>query len=220
MTAPKMPDGTYSGTLVRTSGSSYAAIPYDNNAYKVEPFTSSATLSFNSPTSGTITYQPGSTVVNQPITMQVFGPLPTCVWGAMTDLSKATNFTDLWWASPPGSEDGWGVNLTHQGTTIFATWFTYDGGGSAMWLSATAPQTGPNTYSGILYRTSGPAWGSLPFDTSLISYVEVGTATFAFTDGNSATFFYNVNSQGGAGSSSQVKAITRQVFRPPGTACH
>jgi hypothetical protein len=28
-------------------------------------------------------------------------------------------------AVPGGSESGWGVNLTHQGDTIFASWFTY-----------------------------------------------------------------------------------------------
>ena len=45
---------------------------------------------------------------------------------SLTDLSLAYNYQDLWWAAPAGSEAGWGVNLTHQGDTIFATWFTYD----------------------------------------------------------------------------------------------
>jgi hypothetical protein len=220
MTAEKTPDGAYSGTLVRTSGSSYSSVPYDLDAFAVSQFTTaSVSLKFDSPTSGTLTYQPGSTVIVQPITLQAFGPVPTCVWGAQADLSKATNYTDLWWASPPGSEAGWGVNLTHQGTTIFATWFTYVGTGEPIWFSATAPQTAPNTFSGVLFKTTGPAWGTLPFDSSLISYTQVGTATFTFTDGNSATFTYNVNSQGGAGPSYQIKSITRQVFRPPGTVC-
>jgi len=26
---------------------------------------------------------------------------------------------------PEGVESGWGVNFTHQGDTIFATWFSY-----------------------------------------------------------------------------------------------
>ena len=67
--------------------------------------------------------------------------VPTCVWGAEADLAKATNFQDLWYAAPAESESGWGVNLTQQGSTIFATWFTYDASGNPLWLSATAPQT-------------------------------------------------------------------------------
>jgi hypothetical protein len=42
---------------------------------------------------------------------------------------------------------------------------------------------------------------------------KVGTATFAFGNGQTGTFAYTVNGV------SQAKAITRQVFRPPGTVC-
>lgn len=35
--------------------------------------------------------------------------------------------------APAGAESGWGVNFTHQGDTIFATWFTYDDG-TPLWL--------------------------------------------------------------------------------------
>ena len=31
------------------------------------------------------------------------------------------NYTGLWWASPAGSESGWGISLAHQGDVIFAT---------------------------------------------------------------------------------------------------
>jgi len=220
MTAPKVSDNVYAGTLVLTTGSSYSAIPYDGGAFRVAPFTGSAVLAFDSPTTGTLTYQPGATVIVQPITLQQFGPLPACVWGAEPDLTKATNYTDLWWASPAGSEVGWGVNLSHQGAIIFVTWFTYALQGNAIWMSATAVQTAPNAYSGDLYRTSGPAWGSLPFDSSAVSYIRLGTMRLAFIDGNNALFSYNINSQGAGGSSSQTKEITRQVFREPGTVCH
>jgi len=59
---------------------------------------------------------------------------------------------DIWWAAPAASEDGWGINLTHQGATIFASWFTYDSDRAPMWLVVTALQTGPATYTGDLYR--------------------------------------------------------------------
>jgi hypothetical protein len=41
----------------------------------------------------------------------------------------------------------------------------------------------------------------------------VGAASFTFSDGNNATFAYTVNGV------SQIKAITREVFRTPGTVC-
>ena len=41
----------------------------------------------------------------------------------------------------------------------------------------------------------------------------VGNATFTFANGNSATFAYMVNGV------SQVKTITREIFRAPGTVC-
>ena len=47
----------------------------------------------------------------------------------------------------------------------------------------------------------------------------VGTATFSFTDGNNGTFAYQVNDPYAAIVATQTKAITRQVFRLPGTVC-
>jgi hypothetical protein len=81
-----------------------------------------------------------------------------------------------------------------------------------------APQTGPNTYTGTLYLTNGPAFSSVAFDPTKVSRTAVGTATFTFSDGNNGTFAYNVNL--GDGVNKATKAITRQVFRPPGTVCH
>ncbi|HEV2976476.1 MAG TPA: hypothetical protein VG425_02710 [Casimicrobiaceae bacterium] len=48
----------------------------------------------------------------------------------------------------------------------------------------------------------------------------VGMATFSFTDGNNGTFAYQVNDPNAAIVATQTKAITRQVFRAPGTVCH
>ncbi|MGH7632816.1 MAG: hypothetical protein ACRENC_03740, partial [Gemmatimonadaceae bacterium] len=42
----------------------------------------------------------------------------------------------------------------------------------------------------------------------------VGSAEFAFFDGNSGTFTYTVNGE------TQTKNITREVFTAPGTVCH
>jgi hypothetical protein len=106
------------------------------------------------------------------------------------------------------------VNLTHQGNTIFATWFTYDANHNPLWYSVTATQTARNTFSGSLIQTSGPAFNAVPFDPTQVQRTTVGVATLIFVDGNTGTFAYTVNGV------TQTKNITRTLFQPPaGTIC-
>ena len=92
-------------------------------------------------------------------------PQSTTLSGTGTSSNTAPiNYEGLWWASPPGSESGWGINFAHQGDVIFATWFTYDANGKGWWLSMTANKTGNGVFSGILYQTTGPAFDAVPFD--------------------------------------------------------
>jgi hypothetical protein len=147
------------------------------------------------------------------ITRQVFGPLPTCTFGILADLTQAYNYQDIWWAAPAGAESGWGINLTHQGDIIFATWFTYARDRSPLWLVVTAPKTAPGTYAGTLYQTSGPPFNAVPFDPTRVVLTGVGSAAFTFTDGDNGSFEYTVNGE------TQTKSITRQVFIAPGTVC-
>jgi pseudomonalisin len=212
MTAPKTALGTYSGTLFATSGPPFNAAPF--NPSQVTAIAAGVgTLTFGDANDGSFAYTVGSTSQTKAITRQVFGTLPTCAT-ATASLAAASNYTDLWWASPPGSEAGWGINLTHEGTTIFASWFTYDATGKAMWLVATALQSGANAYSGTLLRTTGPPFSAVPFNPASVVATPVGNATFTFSDGNNATFGYTVNGI------SQVKAITRELFSGNGTVCH
>jgi hypothetical protein len=218
MTANKTAEGVYSGQLIRTNGAPFSAYVPPATATVV----GTGTLTFTSATTGTFAYtvNDGANVATQTkaIVLQTFGAVPTCVWGAQPDLTLATNYQDLWWASG-GTESGWGVNLTQQGTTIFATWFTYDANHNPLWLSATLPQTASKTYSGTLLLTGGQAFSAVPFDPNKITRTPVGTATFTFANGNAGTFTYNVDLGDGVNKATQSKAITRQVFRAPGTVC-
>ncbi|HUH91956.1 MAG TPA: hypothetical protein VL742_02275 [Casimicrobiaceae bacterium] len=129
--------------------------------------------------------------------------------GASASVSAAVaNYEGLWWNAPASSESGWGINFEHQGDIIFATWFTYDATGKGWWLVMTAPKTGPNTYSGTLFRTMGPAFNAVPFNPMQVTPTQVGNGTLTFTDANNGTFAYTVNGI------SQVKSITREVFGP------
>jgi serine protease len=118
----------------------------------------------------------------------------------------APNYQGLWWASPAGSESGWGINFAHQGDIIFATWFTYDATGKAWWLSMTANRTGPNVYAGDLLQTRGPAFSATPFDPNAVTHASVGHATLTFTDASTAQFAYTVNGI------AQTKTLTREFF--------
>jgi len=211
MTAPEVAPGIYSGALHVTTGPAFNAVPF-NPGQVTSTLVGSATLSFSDANDATFAYTVNGMTQTKSITCQVFGPLPVCAT-ATASLAAATNYTDLWWASPAGSESGWGVNLTQEGNTIFATWFTYDLDGTPMWLSATAPSTASGGYSGTLYRTTGPAFNALPFNPANVALTPVGTATFTFSDGNDGVFAYVVNGI------AQSKNITREVFQGPGTVC-
>ena len=56
------------------------------------------------------------------------------VRAALGGAQAAANYQGLWWNAPAGSESGWGINLNHQGNTLFATWFTFGLDGKPLWL--------------------------------------------------------------------------------------
>lgn len=199
----------YIGTLYQTRGPAFSAVPFSPTSVTATPV-GSGILTFTDANIGQFNYIMAGTNQTKQITRQVFGPLPNCTFSA---LPNASNYQDLWWAAPAGVESGWGVNFTHQGDTIFATWFTYDADGTPLWLSATATKTGFGVYSGIIYRTTGPSFNAVPFLSANVSRTVVGTLSLNFINGNNGNFAYTLFGI------TQSKAITRQVFSMPTTFC-
>jgi predicted dienelactone hydrolase len=212
MTANLMSDGTYRGTLYETRGPPFSASSFDPAAVVAMPV-GSGTLSFSDSDEGVFAYTIGSVSQMKPITREVFGRIPWCAFGTSFDPARATNYQGLWWNAPPGSEAGWGINLAHEGDIIFATWFTYDMAGVPLWLVATMPVDASGTYTGTLYRLTGPPYSAVPFDSTLVKVFSVGTARLTFASGVQALFEYTVDGL------SQSKTITREVLRAPGTLC-
>jgi len=212
--ATKTSNGVYTGDLYTGTGPAFNSTPFDPNAV-VATKVGTITLTFTDNNNASFAYTVNGVSQSKQITRQQFGAtMPSCTWGAQPDLTLATNYQDMWWASPPpGVESGWGINFAHQGDTVFATWFTFGADGKPLWLVVAAPKVGDGVYSGTLYTATGPAFNAVPFDPSQVAGTPVGTATLTFTDGNNATFAYNVNGV------QQIKQLTRQVFSPPGTVC-
>jgi hypothetical protein len=208
MTGP----GVYSGTLYSGTGPAFSAMPW--NPAQVAPVAvGTATLTFADFNRATFAYTVGAVSQQKEITRQVFAaPVPTCFWNASANLAAATNFQGMWWAAPAASESGWGININHQGNTLFGAWFTFGPDGKPTWMVVAATMTAPGVYTGDLYTGTGSPFNA-PFDPSKIAPQKVGTATFTFANGNAATFAYVVNSV------SQSKPITREVFNPAGTVC-
>ena len=216
MTADKTGPDTYTGKLYTTRGPAFNAHPWDP-ATVVATEAGTGTLKFTDANNGSFKYDVGAVSQTKTITREAFDTLPTCAYGTQPNLKLATNYQDLWWETPAGSESGWGINLNHEGNTIFATWFTYDLDGSPLWLVVTAPKTGPGTFVGDLYRTSGTRFDA--FNGANVVPVKVGTATFIFADGNNASFTYTVQLAGMPSPVTQAKAIIRELFSPSGTTC-
>jgi hypothetical protein len=209
-----MPNGakgsgeTYSGALYRTTGPAFSAAPF-NPAQVVATEMGSATFAFAGANEGTFTYTVNGITQSKPITKQAYAAMPECTAGGAHGASP--NYQALWWGGE--AESGWGVNVTHQGDIVFATWFTYDTDGRGMWLvMPNGARTGPGAYSGALYRTTGPAFSAQPW-VGTVAATEMGRASFLFSDAEHGTFTYTV------GSVTQSKPIVRQVYASPATVC-
>ncbi len=112
---------------------------------------------------------------------------------ASTLPAPVRNYQGLWW-NP--AENGWGVNFSHQGNILFATLFTYDANRAPLWLvmSNGVMQSDGVSFTGELYRTTGPAFNANPFTPiGPANLTLVGTMTASFADVNSGTLRYTVN---------------------------
>lgn len=198
-------DGSYSGLLYRTAGP-----PFNASPWVAATATSIGTMRFVFSGAGgaTINYSVDGVNVTKTITRQVFGTPPTCTF--TESRGAATNWQDLWWNS---SESGWGLNLTQQGSTMFATLFTYDASGQPVWyvMSGGTRSGTAAIFTGGLYKTAGPVFNASPWTPA--SAAQVGTMTLNFSAGTLGTLTYSIDGV------QVTKNISRQVFANPPTLC-
>jgi DNA-binding beta-propeller fold protein YncE len=69
--------------------------------------------------------------------------------------AAVVNLTDVWFDA---NDPGWGLFVDQQGIVLFASLFTHDAKGEPTWLAMSNGLRQPDgSFSGILYRTRGPA---------------------------------------------------------------
>ena len=139
--------------------------------------------------------------------MKILALLAALCCGSASAASTSTDFTDLWF-NP--SEEGWGVNVIHQRDTLFVTLFVYGPNNTPTWyvgsdVRLASVNDGVLTYSGTLYRTTGPHF-AVPFNENNVTATTVGNITFTATQIDSATLAYTADGV------SVTKAIQRQTW--------
>ena len=122
----------------------------------------------------------------------------------LSSLVHAENYSDMWF-NP--SESGWGVTIADHETQLFAVWYTYDTDGAPLWFTVPGGTFNANrtVFTGDLYRTTGPSFAG-PFDPAAVARTKVGTASFQFTPGGSASFTWTI------GSTTRSRQIQRLSF--------
>lgn len=104
--------------------------------------------------------------------------------------SYSTDQSDLWYIP---AESGWGMQLVQRNSTIFATLFVYDPAGNPIWYVATMNPIATSVWSGDLYATTGPWFGTVPFNPALVTATRVGTMSWDGSQIDSGVVTYSVN---------------------------
>jgi hypothetical protein len=116
--------------------------------------------------------------------------------------SAPANLTTIWWTP---TESGWGLNLSEQGNTVFAAWYTYGDDGKAQWLTGQFDKQANGNWAGPVYRTAGTAFDKIS-GPAATSNTQIGTATLTPNADGTMQFAYTL------GTTTQTKKVERFVF--------
>lgn len=185
---------TFMGDVYAPTGTWFGN--YDASRFKTGAAAGAASVTFTSDSTGVLQYNVNGVVGSKPIARLAFGPVAT---------PTATNYGDMWWAG--SSENGWGLVLSHQYQTLFATWFTYDNAGQTTWfVMSNGTWASSNTYTGTLYRARGSAVIGSAYNPAAFQLTPVGGLTLQFNNAGAGTMTYTVDGV------TQTKPISRFNF--------
>jgi hypothetical protein len=107
----------------------------------------------------------------------------------------APDRSDLWWGGT--AQNGWGITVLQQASTLFGIWFTYDANEDPFWyVMPGGTWTASDTYEGHIYRTTGSPWVGAQYDPTKLQVFDVGTYRIQFT-GDNASVNYTVDGHTG-----------------------
>ncbi len=207
--ARKQADGSYTGAIYQTTGVPYAQINGQKSSKTVAEV-GTGTFRFSASNAATFNYKIGAVDQTKGIVRQQYKTTATVCTQQPPVVSRAgsQNYQDLWYIP---TEDGWGINITHQENTLFATWFTYDGDGQGVWFVASDVQRQyDGTFTGDVFRTTGTPLAQINNAAVTASVTKVGQIRFFFNDGVSGEMAYDI------GGVQNLKQIVRQTFSSVG----
>src|SRR6266567_3301598 len=114
--------------------------------------------------------------------------------------SFSTDQSDLYYIQ---AESGWGIQLVQRGAVIFGTMFVYGPTGAPTWYVATMGSSDGLTWTGDMVTTTGPWFGTVPFDPTTVTVRKVGTMTWTPQSLAAGTLSYVVDGV----------AVTKNVIR-------
>jgi hypothetical protein len=127
---------------------------------------------------------------------------PTCGWtlaSAAKSAGAKANFTSLWWDP---EEPGWGLAVSHQGSTTFGTLFTYDNRNNPIWMvMSNGAQKSSGAFGGPLYRASRR------------NIQQAGAMSLTFDSADSGTVTYGMDGM------EVQRRIVRMHFAPLVSSC-
>jgi hypothetical protein len=201
----------YRGDVFQATGPIFGSTPFASSLVRLTT-AGSAVFQMTGPDSAFFgfVHSNGGPQISKKLSRFAYGTPPQCGLSTL----PGTNYQAMWWSSPAGSEPGWGLNIAHQGNTLFVSWFTYDSNGRPVWYAGSNFEQGAQgTYSGRFHRYTGPPYLSGTWDSTRVLSTEVGSGTLRFSSPDQAVFTYDVLGV------SQSKAITRYNYASPATAC-
>ncbi len=201
-----MPGGTWNSSFTEYSGAVYTptSTPYYANAtlpFTVDKSVGNVVLTFTSAQKAVLRYNISGVSGTKNIQRQIFG-------GVRADEQTRGRLPvgDLWWGGI--AENGWGINIAQQGTTLFGVWYTYDSLGNTTWMVLPGGTWQGNAYSGNLYTTTANAWLGTSYNANTLRVNAVGSLQIEFFDANTALMQVEIPGQ----KFKQVKVILRQQF--------
>jgi hypothetical protein len=188
-----LPSGTWNASFTEYTGDVYTPrgsffAQYDVNRLVVGAPVGRVTLSFTGANTATMAYTIGGISGSKPLSRLSF---------ARAGQTAPGNYGDLWFGG--AANNGWGINITQQGGTLFAAWYTYDRNGVATWYVLPNGDWNGRSYTGRVFRVAGAPVLGVPFNASAVAATDVGSITFDFSaDGQTNAMSYNVDGASGS----------------------